>query len=148
MEVRRKTRGVMRHAAAFAGGLMAGTAVWAQGTALPTSMSGVWAVPANRNITNQWSVKLERQEAGGAVAGKLTWWGLTCGADGEPFTGSFDGRKLQLRSMLRENVNTRQPKGNCGAMVADLMQGADGAFEGTAYSEVNPSAVVNVTLKP
>lgn len=132
----------------FAGAVVAVTGLRAQSAALPSSMSGMWVIPANRNITNQWSVKLERQDAGGAVAGKLTWWGMTCGADDEPFTGTLDGPNLQLRAMLRENVNTRHPKGNCGPMKVDLTRGADGAFEGKAYQEATPGVFVNVTLKP
>lgn len=119
---------------------------------LPPSLSGRWtySAPNGRTFIDQWSVRFDDGGAAGAVNGTLTWRGLTCGAKDEPVTGTWNGTELRFAFVLRPNVNTQNPNGNCGSgqttVVLTRKAGATG-FEGTA-TQADRNAIVAVSASP
>ena len=111
---------------------------WAVGQTpepLPTAMSGKWVVvlPNGRLYTDTMSIALDTPAATGAVTGRLTIRGVTCGAQDEPLTGTWDGTQLRFDSQVRPNVNAQQKDAQCGSgKVAYVLRRKPGeqAFDG------------------
>lgn len=85
---------------------------------IPKALSGRWTavVPGGRTFTDTLSVVLDEVPAGaGAVKGRLTLRGVTCGAQDEPLAGTWDGSELRFDSLVRPNVNTQVQNGQCAS---------------------------------
>jgi hypothetical protein len=97
--------------AAFAGATLAQSS-----SPLPGKLSGRWTavIPGGRTFTDSVSVVLESPDNAGAVKGRLTVRGVTCGAIDEPLTGTWDGSELKFESLVRPNVNATRQNGECG----------------------------------
>lgn len=118
---------------------------------LPPSLSGRWtySAPNGRTFVDYWSVRFDSSGAPGAVNGMVTWRGLSCGAKDEPVTGTWNGTELRFEVVLRPNVNTQNPNGNCGngrtTVLLTRNAGATG-FEGTAtQADRNVTVAVNAS---
>ena len=103
---------------------------------IPTAMSGRWTavVPGGRTFTDTLSIVLDAIPTGpGAVKGRLTLRGVTCGAQDEPLAGTWDGSELRFESLVRPNVNTQLQNGQCasGRVSFVLKRSPDGkSFQG------------------
>jgi len=121
-------------------------------TALPKAMSGRWTsvVPGGRTFTDTWSVILDVPGGAGAVTGRLTLRGVTCGALDEPLTGTWDGNELRMESQVRPNVNAQRTNGECGTgRVTFTLARKPGqsTFEGESQRDAAP-VPSQVTLAP
>lgn len=118
---------------------------------LPGSLAGRWTfVGPGRTIIDAWSIRIDGAGAPGPVAGRLTWRGVTCGAQDEPVTGTWDGAELRFEGTLRPNVNVQNANGQCGSgRVAWVLARKPGtsSFEGTA-TQADRGTVVTVTAAP
>jgi hypothetical protein len=72
-------------------------------------------LPNGRLYTDTMSVVLDAPAANGAVTGRLTVRGVTCGAQDEPLTGTWDGVQLRFESQVRPNVNAQQKDAQCAS---------------------------------
>ena len=132
-----------------------GAATWAVGQApepLPTALSGHWVVvlPNGRLYTDTMSVVLDAQSGTGAVTGRLTVRGVTCGAQDEPLTGTWDGAQLRFESRVRPNVNAQQKDAQCASgKVAYVLRRKPGqqAFDGE-FTRDGMSVPGQATLAP
>ena len=120
--------------------------------ALPKSMSGRWAVTTPRGeVSNTWSIIIDKQDGKGAIEGRVTHYGITCGAKDEPMSGTFDGSVLILQSRLRPDVYSARAGGNCGSgKITWTLRKREGRddFEGEAVFEGVQSVKVSVYLNP
>ena len=126
---------------------------FAQGVApLPKALSGRWTavVPGNKTFTDTMSVVFDDPIQSGPVTGKLTSRGVTCGAQNEPVTGTWDGTVLRMESKVYPNVNVQRPNGECGTgRVTYVLTRKPGqsAFEGEGVRDAM-AIPVQVTLAP
>lgn len=118
---------------------------------LPAKLSGRWTFMGPAGVFNDVvSLAFDAGAPPGRVAGRATWRGLTCGAQDEPFTGTWDGTELRIDTTHRPNVNAQRMNGSCAQghaiYVLKRVPGTD-RFEGNARVEGLP-AVASVTLAP
>ena len=76
--------------------------------------------------------------------------GVTCGAQDEPFVGTWNGAELRFESTLRPNVNVTRRNGDCasGRTTYTLTRKADqSAFEGEGLRD-GMSVPAQVRLSP
>ena len=120
---------------------------------LPTSLSGRWTlVPSGgRTINESWSVRFEGSRAAGAIKGKVTWRGRGCGAQDQPFDGSWDGTELKFRFIARPNENVQVLNATtCGEGTTDVVlrrKPSGASFDGQANFN-NGAAILDVTASP
>jgi hypothetical protein len=108
----------MRSSATAAILALAASAVLAEDAPpLPKVMRGTWTaiVPHDRAYTDALSVTLDESAGAGALTGRLTLRGVTCGAIDEPLTGTWDGAVLRMESVVRPNTNAQRMNGQCGS---------------------------------
>lgn len=119
---------------------------------LPKQMSGRWTAETPRGqMSDVWSIEIDSQDGGGAISGRVSHVGVSCGAKDEPMQGTFDGSTLIINSQLRAGVNSAQTKGNCqGGRITWTLKARDGmkSFEGEANLEGPRPIKVAVTLAP
>ena len=119
---------------------------------LPKQMSGRWTAETPRGpMSDVWSVEIDSQDGGGAISGRVSHVGISCGAKDEPMQGTFDGSTLVITSQLRAGVNSAQAKGNCqGGKITWTLKAKEGtqSFEGEANLEGPRQVKVVVTLGP
>jgi hypothetical protein len=75
---------------------------------------------------------------------------VTCGAQSEPFTGTWDGRELRINLVLRANVNVDRMNADCGdgkIAVVLTREAGEKSFEGDAHASYTP-AVPSLTVSP
>jgi hypothetical protein len=131
---------------------VAGSVLAQAGAPLPKAMSGHWTVLASngRVYTGDTSVVLDAPDGTGAVTGRFTSPGVTCGALDEPLSGTWDGSELRFETMVRPNENTQQRDGECGSgkltYVLKRNPGQPG-FEGEGHRD-GMQVPVQVTLAP
>ena len=119
---------------------------------LPASMSGRWSavIPGNRTFTDSLSVVLDVPDGTGPLTGRLTLRGITCGAQEEPLSGTWDGTELRMESQVRPNVNAQRANGECGTgrLTFKLTRKpGQASFEGEALRDASP-VPSQVTLSP
>jgi hypothetical protein len=116
---------------------------------LPGALNGNWMGTGTGGGQNNYEVKLviDKQSPDGAVEGRITRWGRGCGAQNEPFKGTYDGTTFKFTSPARANVNTRVMGGDCKEDEWILKRASDGkSFEGTMGDVGVPKW--SVLLKP
>ena len=127
--------------------------VFAQSVApLPKALSGRWTavVPGNKTFTDAMSVVFDDPVQSGPVTGKLTSRGVTCGAQNEPLTGTWDGTVLRMESKVYPNVNAQRPNGECGTGRINYVltrKPGEPTFEGEAVRD-GMALASQVTLAP
>jgi hypothetical protein len=107
-------------------------------------------IPGGRTFIDTISIEFEGTAEPGAVTGRLTSRGVTCGAKDEPINGTWDGTELRLESKLYPNVNVQRMSGDCGTgRVSYVLTRKPGqaAFEGEARRD-GMSTPVQVVLGP
>lgn len=120
---------------------------------LPASLSGRWTFvpPGGRAAIDSWSARFEGSTAPGPIKGKVTWRGRGCGAQDEPFAGTWDGTELRFRFTARPNVNTQIVNATyCGEGRTDVVlqrKPGSNSFEGRATQNDGP-AVIELTASP
>ena len=78
------------------------------------------------------------------------WRGVGCGAQDEPFKGTWDGSELRIETIHRPNVNTQRMGGQCGTgrvTYALKRKPGEKTFEGEARLE-GTSAVATMSVGP
>jgi hypothetical protein len=103
---------VLLAVACGAGGVLA-----QDSTPLPKTMSGrcVAVVPGRQTYADTIAVILDAPAGTGAVTGRLTVRGVSCGAIEEPLTGIWDGHDLRFESRVRPNVNASLVNAQCAS---------------------------------
>jgi hypothetical protein len=101
---------------------------------LPSKLSGRWTATTIRGVfIDTLSLTFEGNGQSGSVTGRITMRGRSCGAQDEPFQGSWDGAALRIDTVHRPNVNTQIMNGTCGSgRVTYMLQRKPGekAFDG------------------
>jgi hypothetical protein len=143
---------IVRNVVYLVSATTAGIALAQTAAPLPASMSGRWTavVPGNRTFTDSLSVVLNVPGGTGPLTGRLTLRGVTCGAQDEPLTGTWDGTELRMESQVRPNVNAQRANGECGTgrLTFKLTRKpGQASFEGEALRDASP-APSQVTLAP
>lgn len=119
---------------------------------LPGKLDGSWTFTSSAGVfTNKVSLTFDGSGEPGPVSGRLTFHGGTCGAQDEPFKGTWNGRELRLETRHHANVNTTRVNGNCPADVPTIYvlrrDSADNSFRGEITREGTPGAS-QVTVSP
>jgi hypothetical protein len=119
---------------------------------LPLKMSGHWTAlaPGGRTFVDSLSIVLDAPAQSGAITGRLTLRGVTCGASDEPLQGTWDGTELRFESRVRPNVNAARPNGDCGnGTVSFVLARKAGTTAFTGESRRDGSPVPSqITLAP
>jgi hypothetical protein len=119
------------------------------GDLLPAKLSGRWTFVGPRTYINAVSIEFDGDGRPGPIAGRLTWRGVSCGAQDEPLTGTWDGIELRFTAMLRANVNVQSMNGQCGEGQATFVltrKRGERNFEGdarAAYTQAVPTISVS-----
>jgi hypothetical protein len=130
--------------------LCASAAAQAQpAAALPPKLSGMWNFPGPpQSIVDTFSIVFDGDGAPGQVRGRLTWRGFNCGAQDEPFAGTWDGSELKFEATVRPNVNASRVNGTCPpGPTRFLLRRKPGETRFTGEA-VGSSATVTMTASP
>ena len=118
------------------------------GDHLPSKLSGRWMYVGPKTYINPVAIEFDGDGKPGPIAGHLTWRGVTCGAENERFTGTWDGKELHFRATLRANVNVQRMNGQCGE--ADFVlkrKPGEHSFDGDARASYT-DAVPTISVSP
>ena len=78
---------------------------------LPAEMKGLWSMNSpfytGRSGGCDWSVKIEKQDADGTIAGKLSFCGNYCNADNAPMQGTYREGTLVMKAELGSQCTIR-----------------------------------------
>ena len=135
-------------------GLFVSTATMlsAQGTdTLPPRLAGHWTVVGpQQTYINPISLTFEGDGRPGPIKVRVTWRGVTCGADDEPSSGTWDGTELRIDTIHRPNVNVQRMNGQCGdGRTTYVLKRKPGekTFEGEGRATYSPS-VATISVAP
>lgn len=121
------------------------------GDRLPSKLSGRWTFTGPRQtFINSVTIEIDGNGKLGPVTGRMTWRGVTCGAQDEPLTGTWDGSELRFASTLRANVNADRMNGQCGDGKTTFLlkrKAGQAGFEGEAHADYTP-AVPTISVSP
>jgi hypothetical protein len=118
------------------------------GDRLPGKLSGHWTYIGSRTYINPVTIVFDGDGAPGPVTGRLTWRGVTCGAQDEPLNGTWNGTELRFTAALRANVNVESMNAQCGdARFTLTRKPGEQGFDGDARASYTP-AVPTISLAP
>jgi hypothetical protein len=121
------------------------------GATLPVKLSGrMTATGATQTFILDITMVFDGDRKPGAIAGRVTHHGVSCGAENEPLAGTWDGTELRVVAALHANVNTLRMGGQCdGAKVTYTLKPKPGTreFEGDVRANTS-SAVATIVLSP
>jgi len=134
-------------------GVCAVTATAQSSDQLPGKLSGRWTVTSPRGtFIDTVSFTFESNGTPGPVTGKLTFRGVSCGAQDEPLKGTWDGSELRFESTHRPNVNAQRMDGQCGTgkVIYVLRRNPrEKTFEGEGRpGEGASGSTVSITVSP
>lgn len=131
--------------------VFADAALAQSGERLPGKLSGRWTFTGpSQTFINPVTLEFDGDGKPGPITGRLTWRGVTCGAQDEPLTGTWDGSELHFTSTLRANVNAQRMNGQCGDGKTTYVlrrKPAEASFEGDARATFTP-AVPTISVSP
>lgn len=118
---------------------------------LPHKLSGRWTFTGpSQTFINPVTLEFDGDGKPGPITGRMTWRGVTCGAQDEPLTGTWDGTELHFTSLLRANVNAQRMNGQCGDGKTTYVlrrKPGEASFEGDARASFT-SAVPTISVSP
>jgi len=131
--------------------LAAGAATAQSADPLPGKLAGHWSYMGPDGVfIDTVSIAIDGNGQPGPVTGRVTFRGVNCGAQDEPFTGTWDGSELLVETVHRANVNTRRMGGQCSTGHATYLlrrKPGEKAFEGDGHFD-GTSLVVTISLSP
>lgn len=84
---------------------------------LPSKLQGRYTltVGSGQVFINMFNIVFDAPASPGPVKGRVTWRGVNCGAQDEPFEGTWDGNELRFGMRTYSNVNAQRSNGTCQA---------------------------------
>lgn len=132
-------------------GVFAAVAAAQSGDGLPHKLSGRWTVVGpNQTFVNPVALEFDGDGKPGPITGRATWRGVTCGAQDEPLTGTWDGKELRVVTTHRANTNASRMNGQCGDGKTTYVltrKPGEKTFEGEARSNYS-SSVATISVSP
>ena len=129
----------------------AGTVAAQTNDLLPHKLSGRWmARGPNQTFINPVELTFDGDGKPGPVTGRVSWRGVTCGAENEPLAGTWDGRELRMTTTHRANVNVVRLNGQCGdgkTTYVLVRKAGETGFEGQVTSTYS-AATATVFVSP
>ena len=118
---------------------------------LPSKLTGRWTAIAPRGTyIDSVSLTVDGHSQPGAVTGRVMWRGVICGAQDEPFTGTWDGTELRVNTTHCPDVNVQRMGGQCGTgRVTCVLRRKPGekTFEGEGRME-GSATVATISVSP
>ena len=134
------------------GWFLAGGALAQATDALPGKLSGWWTATNPRGVfKNTLSLEVDGNAQAGPVTGRLTVNGRSCGAQDEPFRGTWDGTTLRFETTHRPNVNAMVKDGTCGSgQFTYVLRRKPGerTFEGELFLDGTTATGITISMSP